>query len=233
MVTQSKSMQSRGSEGWEYIPGWREWNSSTPNPASLSPLHSSAKHRIVSLFMLMGTTHPSAVRHPQMQMYARTQRCHSMGSERNHSHFTTTISYTPKSQLFWLFKHSSYTAHVHAHTVGAVNIDAETGIDALLTVWGHNNQWENHSVVELPRRPHTDTHARIPLMSSTLMISTTSVPVWNMHKEEALSMIITLHKYTSILSQMYFFLITSEWHFCWPVMSLIMSCLYVFVWFTC
>lgn len=26
------------SEGWEYIPGWREWNGSTPNPASLSPL---------------------------------------------------------------------------------------------------------------------------------------------------------------------------------------------------
>lgn len=67
-----------------------------------------------------------------------------MGSERNHSHFTTAISYTPKSQLFWLFKHSSYTAHVHTraytHTVGVINIDAEAGIDALLTVWGHNNQ---------------------------------------------------------------------------------------------
>lgn len=63
-----------------------------------------------------------------------------MGSERNHSHFTAAISYAPQSQLFWLFKPSSYTAHVRAHTVGVINIDAEAGIDAPLTAWGHNNQ---------------------------------------------------------------------------------------------
>lgn len=87
----------------------------------------------------MDNTHPSAVRHPQMQMYAHTHTCRSMRSECNHSHFTTTISCTSKSQLFWLFKHSSHTTHVHTLTVGVISIDAETEIDALLTAWGHND----------------------------------------------------------------------------------------------
>lgn len=109
-----------------------------------------------------------------------------MRSEHNHSHFTTTITYTPKSQLFWLFKHSSYTTHVLAHTVGVINIDAETEIDALLTVWGHNNQRENHSIVELRFRPHTNTYAWIILMSSILIMhnthhSQTEIRVLNEH----------------------------------------------------
>lgn len=74
MVTQSKSIQSRRGEVWEYIPGWREWNSSTPHPASMSPLPYIQLQSIdfFSPFTLMDNTHPSAVRYPQMQMYAHT-----------------------------------------------------------------------------------------------------------------------------------------------------------------
>lgn len=68
------------------------------------------------------------------------------------------------------------TPHMCTHTVGVINMHAETETDALLTVWGHNNQ--QSSVVnprDTPASDPTQTH-RILLMSSTLIIFTTSTP---------------------------------------------------------
>lgn len=149
--------------------------------AELPNLHSAAKHRIFSPFTLMDNTHPSAARHPQTQMYAHTHmhRCHSMSSECNHSHFTAPISYTSKSQLFWLFKHSSYTTYLHTHTHAQLVSLIQMQRQEQVLCWQRELLTISVTITPLcppPPSDHTQTQ-RIPLMSSALITSTTSVPV--------------------------------------------------------